>query len=297
VIQDAENHEGFEKLRSAKAKRETQRRKPSVVTWEPDGDDLEEYPFRPLEGSVTLFWSVSGMGLVDDLETAIATNDLERMDEVGAQLLEHEAVRAGEQPSLDEAIEKAIAAPVLFDFSYGSRELGENLFLSDVPLGSLTLPYTGGELDLAEFDILEHPCVWPDECPPPWPDGPPWPDPDDPPWPDGPLPPKGPYEYLVVVTPPDMSDIERKAVETIPPDVHEANILPMSPVAGAVAAAVVAVSMAAAVVAATTASPGVHEELRGTTIPDRMINELGARPAAGELLDMRREVMREHGFM
>lgn len=285
-----EMDEANEAFRQEKALRKTVRKKPTVVTWEPRKENLEKYPFRPLEGTVMLFWASTGTELIQDLETAIVTRDLGQLDELGQQILEHDAVQNYETPSVDEAVEKGLSAPALFDFSVGSRELYENVFLADVPIGSLAFPYTGGEIDPDAFSILEYPCIWPDECPPPCPGPFPCPWPDDIDWPDGPLPPDGPYDYLVVVTPPDMSEIEKRAMETIPPDVGEANILPGREM-------IVCLVVAAVVYTVTTSSaPGIHDELGEVTLPDRMMNELGARPAVGQLLDMRREVLEEFGI-
>lgn len=281
--------EAHEALRKEKALRETIRKKPTVLTWEPRKEDIEKYPFRPLEGTVMLFWSITGTELINDLETAIVTRNLEQLDEIGQQILEHEAVQNYEIPSVDEAVERGRNAPALFDFSVGSRELYENVFLADVPMGAFAFPYTGGEIDPDAFSILEYPCVWPEECPPPCP-GPfpcPWPEEID--WPDGPLPPDGPYDYLVVVTPPDLTEVERRAMETIPPDVREANVIPgREMVAGLVAVVVYLVVSSAA--------PNIHDDLGEITLPDRMMDELGARPAVGQLLDMRREVLEDNGI-
>ncbi|WP_139210972.1 hypothetical protein [Natrinema salaciae] len=258
-----------------------------MVTFDPDEDALDGNPFRPPQGTVMLFWGATGTDLIDDIETAIVKDDLDAFSEVGEMLLENEELLSRELPTPHEGVEKALEAPAIFDFSYGSRELGRNLALRELPLGAMTFPYTGGELDPDEFTIRECPCG--PDCPPspPWPDDFPWPD-----GPDGPFPPNGFYDYLVVASPPEMSDIERRAMETIPSDVDEANILPNGPVSDAVLVAAVVVAVAVA----TSTSPGVHEDLREVSLPDDTVNQLGSRAAVGELLDMRREVLHEHGF-
>jgi len=182
-----------------------------------------------------------------------------------------------EPPSLSKAAEQIIEAPVYFDLRYGGKTLATTIALiNGSTIGSILLPYNGGQLRDEDFSIIEY---YRSE------------------------PPAG-YDYLLIKCPPHLSDIEQKAVDAVPADQLELNIgssitpaFPVDMVKEVARAINRAIDRA---VNGRMAGPGPTRELYRhaleLTLTPATIEALGPAPSAVELLSLRRQLFNDPRF-
>jgi hypothetical protein len=266
-IEESNVYQDLTDLQHERSIRETSKRQAPTARWEVDRSDSSEYPFRPPEGSVTCFWCGSDGEIIDDLEYAILSHDLEELDEIGDRVADDVGSRS--ISPVEEAVKEAADTPVIFDLRYDGQELAKNLYLPDMELGAITLPYNGGDLDRDKFEIVEHAAEGASERP---------------------------YDYLVVTASPKLSDLEREITASLPNDIVDMKVGGTGPVAATPTVAAAAGTVAAALATAVTLKSGsdFHDRLATVGVSDRFVRQMGVRSSADELLEARREVFEEY---
>ncbi len=168
--------------------------------------------------------------------------------------------------SLDEGFEKLLDSPMYFDVLYGSKELAGKLTLPDGDAyGAIGFAYNGGAINDEDFSIVEHHQNSNERA----------------------------FSTLVVKVSPDLSDIERLAVEAVPADqtglnIGEATVCPIA--TGALVAIVIALVTCAG------GCEKMGEELDQIRLTRAQLDSLGPLASARELLAVRRDVFEQYGF-
>lgn len=267
-IQRELNKEGFhdhlKRIRADEHKRLTRTGSPIVVTAESPKKKAKDYLLKPLKGSIVLFWVHKGSSLIATLEKAYATGDEKTLIQLSAQFTEQLEKRKI-QP-VRTAVEKLLAAPVYFDFLYGDKILASKMALVDgIEYGAMAFPYNGGKLNERDFKIIEFfkPFA------------------------------RAEYDTLVVITPPDLSAIEKVAVEAVPENQLGLNLGDSAICPGATVIVLIAIAL---VTCANGGCTAIRDKLAEVSLSATQIRRLGNLASARELLAMRREIFEEFGF-
>ena len=251
-------------MRDDQHRRLVRRRAPdAVVTAAPLPSGSTEYALRPLKGSVMLFWSQPGHGLIPAIREAYANGDEAALQQLSVDVAREIEIRP--VLPLDEAFEKVFACPMYFDLLYGKTQLVTTLALpGDIPYGAFGFAYNGGMLADDAFELVEY---FTEET--------------------------ASYDTLIVKVPPDLSDVERQALEAVPEDMTDLNIgySVMCPLA--------CVGIAAIVVALITCAGNPHAELEArmaqVTLSQEQLDRIGPLASARQLLAVRREIFEQFG--
>jgi hypothetical protein len=240
---------------------------PTLVFWDIERDEsTEHFVFKPAPGSITLFWAPRGSELLRELTYAYLAHDRGRVEEVGRRAAD--LFMARELRTLSEAVEELVAAPVFFDLRYAGKTLAANLWPArDGGLGSLVFPYTGGELRPEDFVAVSYASDRRAEL----------------------------CDVLVVVCPPQLTDLERATLDAVPPAAREMFVA--SSVALIPTLAYLAVIAVAVITAATACCPAFHDRLSQLVLPPEMLEELGPALSVGELITLRSEIFEEFSVL
>jgi hypothetical protein len=253
------------RLRADAVRRATSERAPdSIITAAPFEGSQQEYLLSPVKGSIVLFWGRRDSDVIPQLEDAYARGDrrtLKKLSDDAAQLMARRPVG-----TIEEGVDAVLTSPMYFDLLYGSKELARSLVLPEGnDYGALAFAYNGGAIDEGAFRLVEHATGESDVE----------------------------YRTLLVRVPPDLTDLEREALEAVPQDQSFTNIgeATMCP------AATVAIVL---VVVALITKAGIWDDmtrrLDEVTLSDSQIDRLGPLATARELLALRREVFEEFGY-
>lgn len=163
--------------------------------------------------------------------------------------------------SVKDAAKMALSATTIADFRYGGHTLLQDIFLArEIEVAAAALPYNGGPIAIHLFSVAEYVTAE---------------DTHD-------------YEYFVVVRPPTLTDVEKAALSTIPPELSELNIA-SAPQSLMVTPGVV-VYLVLTTVASAVCFTDIANALRDIHLEDKDIVRLGASASAAELVHLRREV-------
>jgi hypothetical protein len=217
----------------------------------------------PIEGSIMMFWARPGSDIIPRLEAAYTKGDeaaLRGVNEIIAAQLADEPV-----PTLDAAAAAVLRSPIHFDVRYGTKVLSRTLTLPDgADVCLVTFPYNGGDLDERNFALDQyHQAGKTLE-----------------------------YPTLLVKVPPQLSEVELRAVEAVPADQIGINIGEASCCPAVTALILIAVALAT--------NAGIWQEMgeqmNEVHLTEDQIKRLGPMASAQELVALRREVFEEHGF-
>lgn len=254
------------RIRKEQSTRDLQIISPTVITWESKKNDPNSFGLKPPAGSVTLYWAPKHSGLIRQLEYAHIAHDIKRLELLHERLTEDYTSR--ELITVEKATERMLDCPSFFDFCYGPKTLAGNLWLSDAECGSMIFAYNGGYLSTDDFAIMDYIKRGS----------------------------SSPYEILVVISPPNLSKIEKAAVDAVPATHSAANI-----VAADICFSLCALVTIAVFVTINTAVTGCcgkfHDRLAEVSLPAPMLEKLGAVSSATELLDMRHQVFNEFAIL
>jgi hypothetical protein len=151
--------------------------------------------------------------------------------------------------SVEDAARMALSATTITDFRYGGHTLLPDIFLPrEIDVAAAALPYN-------EYMIAED---------------------------------RHDYEYFVVVRPPALTDVEKAALSSIPPELSELNIASAPTILAATPGVVVYLVLTT--VASAVCFTDIANALREIHLDDKDIVRLGARASAAELVHLRREV-------
>jgi hypothetical protein len=247
------------------ARRATSMRAPdSIITASSFEGSRKDFLLSPVKGSIMLFWGRSDSNVISRLERAYASGDDETLRELSAaatrQMEDHPV------GTLEDGVEAVLSSAMYFDVLYGSKELAGKLTLPDgIEYGAIAFPYNGGVLEDKEFRLVQRHR-------------------------DGET---LEYRTLVVKVRPDLTEIEREALDAVPIDqsfinIGEASICPAATVA------------LVAIVVALVTQAGIWEEMRSrldeVSLSASQIERLGPLASARELVAVRREIFEEQGF-
>jgi hypothetical protein len=156
--------------------------------------------------------------------------------------------------ALEEAVDLFVRQGVSVDLSYRGVPLVQNVFLpDDLELAAFPMPYTGGSVDGASFELTMR--VADDR--------------------------EGWLDAILVIHEPELTDIERAALELVPEWESGINIGK-----SAMCYAITAVTVFIVVAGATYACPGTPDVLH---LDDEAVARIGPQRTARELLALRRQ--------
>jgi hypothetical protein len=274
-VLEREVEEGFleelsSRVEEEKLGRVPERRKVSVLNWETDrATEPVSYGLKPPEGCVSVFFARRGTERLEELKSAYLLRNIERLEEL--EEVEIETYLDRPTRSVEEAVDEMLSGPAFFELSYDGRVLEEYLFTSETGVGSVIVPYSGGELDPDRFEITEYPKRREEAS----------------------------YDVFVIVSQPVLQDIERRALELIPAELDDVSFaVNPSALPFTVTRYVVVVTKEAAkeAVRAVTRgfSPAFHADLQRVRLSPDRLEELGVEASARELLRLRAEVLEEY---
>lgn len=251
-------------MRTDQHRRLVRRRRPdAVITAKSLSATKNEYALKPIKGSVMLFWSQPGHNLIPALEKAYVNGDEDTLQKLSSEVA-NEIERRPILP-LAEAFTKVFASAMYFDLFYGQAQLVSTLTLPDgIPYGAVGFAYNGGALADDEFVIAEY---FTDE--------------------------KAAYDTLIVKVPPDLSDLERQALEAVPDNMTDLNIghATMCPLA---CAGIVAIAIAL-VTCAGSPHRQLEDLLSRVALTQEQLDRIGPLASARQLLAVRREIFEQYG--
>ena len=234
---------------------------PRIVRWKSEPKDRDYYGFKPAPGSVNIFWASAESNVIPRLEAAYLKRDRKALESLSEETVS--AWKRRKMHSIREAAKLAHGAPVLFDLRYGGKTLAESLWTPDDGCGTMTLPYTGGDLDDKKFVVASRLTAASDIKIP---------------------------EILILIAAPVLSKIEQQALQAIPGDLSEV-FLGDSPVA--CTALVVVVVWVAAVTIVTTCCLPFFDKLEQVELSEGTLKKLGAMPSVASLLEIRATIFEE----
>lgn len=223
----------------------------------------EHYSLRPVKGSVMMFSAKRGHGILRQLEQAYTSGDRAALQSL-SRIVDEDVSRRRVVP-VSTAVDLLIEAPSYFDLLYDNKQLANNVGLvNGLEYGSMLFPWNGGRLNPEDFTIVEYtkPFAGPD------------------------------FETLLVLTEPDLTQIEREALEAVPEDRLGLNI-------GSTAASPAACLVIILVFVAVTHMGGCvqfHDRLAEVSLPADVIKQLGNVNSAVELLNRRRQMFESYGM-
>lgn len=169
--------------------------------------------------------------------------------------------------SLKEGFESVISSPMHFEVQYGSKSLASNLVLPrGNEYGAIAFAYNGGNINMDDFKFIQYHKHDSEQVD---------------------------YRTLLIVVPPELSDIERRALDAIPIDQDFVNIGDATICPGATIALV-------AIVVALVTQAGRWEEMASrldkVRLSEDQLNRLGPLASARELVAVRREIFEQYGL-
>ncbi|MDW5610315.1 MULTISPECIES: hypothetical protein [Mycolicibacterium] len=253
------------KLRADQSRRISRQSRPDTIITVPHfTGSRKDYLLSPVKGSIMLFWAPRGSKVIADLADAYAAGDDDTLRRLSAQAARE--MKRHPVASLDEGFQILLDSPMYFDVMYGDKELAGKLTLPQGDAyGAIGFAYNGGAVNDGDFRFVQHQKNSVDAD----------------------------FSTLVVKVPPDLSEIEKLAVEAVPADmtglnIGEATICPIA--TGALVAIVVALVTCAG------GCEKMGEKLDQIRLSKAQLDTLGPLASARELLAVRREVFEQHGF-
>lgn len=240
---------------------------PNIMIWNNNGQKERDFGFSPLEGSITLFWGYKKDSHIENLRRAYIKYDANELDSLQKKFAKNFTARR--IPHSSNILEQVLKSKTLFDFSYNGKMLANNLWLSkDYNIGSLVFPYNGGKVSNSLFSIKEFNVE------------------------EG----SSEYDYFIVINPPKLSRIEIAALDLVPEYQSELNISFPSHLAATPTALVTIAVFVLINTAVTTCCTPLRDKLAEVSLPETVIDKLGAVNSAKELLKIRATIFREFGF-
>jgi hypothetical protein len=228
-----------------------------------DDGDTEHYSLRPVKGSVMMFSAKRGSELLRQVEQAYVSGDRAALQSL-SRVVDADVNRRRVVPA-STAVDLLIEAPSYFDLVYGKKLLANNIGLvNGIEFGSMLFPWNGGRLNAADFSIVEYtkPNARPD------------------------------FETVLVLTEPDLTQIEREALEAVPEDMLGLNI-GSTAVSPGWCLVIILVFVAATHLAA---CGEFHDKLAEVSLPPDVIKQLGGLNSSVELLNRRRQMFESYGM-
>jgi hypothetical protein len=261
----------FREVGRARTRRPAMSGRPRVVI-HPDEVAEPVDGLTPGEGTVTLYWAPRSSSLLPQLEGAMATGDFSAVAETYGDVARRHAERSvGDARSV---VRSLLSAPSFFDLRYGGRTLAMNLWLDDsAELGSMTFAFAGGAVHAHRFEVVEYPR---DEKPEAR---------------------SCPWDTLVVVRRPRLSDLERRLVEAIPESRAEMQIGESGTVMATPATLVVIAIFVAINTIVTTCCSPFRDRLAEVSLPPEALRDLGSARSVAELVSLRTEVLESYGVL
>ncbi|MEM9555981.1 MAG: hypothetical protein AAGC60_17120 [Acidobacteriota bacterium] len=232
--------------------------KPEVITLDLEGDSADGV--RPLPGMISLFFAVKGSPLLRQLRAAYGSANVAAIQEAGQEI--SRVLEQAQSVSVPEAVDQMIASPSYFDFRYRGKTLAPNLgLINGLEFATVLFPYNGGRLDESDFRIIDYR--------------------------------RDPHletelEYLVVMRPPALSDLERDVLGQVPDDLLELNV----------GSAVLCPALCVVVVVVVLTTAGWcclpvqgSSEYTEITLSRETAQQLGPLASARQLVQARREVL------
>ena len=260
--------EVLREIENSRRKRYTSKTRPTVIDWEVGrDDDSNSSGFIPPEGSVMCFWARKENDILRKLESAYVSHDTQKLDRLYHAAFQSDFCKRS-LLSLEEAKEEFVESDVFFDLRYNGKVLAESLWESNEErIGLIVLPFSGGEINKGNFTVIEHSIDQDNKnCPY--------------------------YQVLIVVCSPVLSDIEKRALEAVPPEMGEIKIGRLGPVVqvlpGAVTVLITITLVGTACVAPSSA------ELEQAELSPELIEELGSTAAVERLVKLRSEIFEEY---
>jgi hypothetical protein len=209
-------------------------------------------------GSAVLFVARAGSDTLLGLRRTLAERDLDAINDAGRPIYENLVDR---QPvALAEAVDAFVSQGISVDLSYKGTPLVSNAFLpDDLDVAAFPMPFTGGPIDDDAFTIAARYR----ENVPGW------------------------LDAVLVVNEPDLSDLERAALDLVPADDSAVQIGK-----SAMCYAITAVTVFIVVAGATYACPGSRDVFH---LDDEVVKQLRPEMTARELLSLRRQALEHRG--
>ena len=261
-INDALNAAGLadqhQKLNTDEHTRLARKYSPVVLTLE-FRDDEEVDLIVPPPGTVVLFFATKGSRLLRNLESAFAQRSLSRLVQLGTEI--RDLVQRREVISVPAVVDALIDAPVYFECRYSGKTLARNVGLvNGVEIGSLTFAYNGGRLRDEDFQLVEYyrPGA------------------------------RAELDYLIVKSPPRLTDLEQEVLKAVPEDMLELNIAIVGKCRWWTVATVVVIVV---LTVAGSACAAARDRLARVRLSPEQVDRLGQLASARELLDMRCRIL------
>lgn len=251
--------ESMQTLAAAKHDRMSRMSRPAVVTVSPPAG-------MGWPGALTLYVAPAGSGLIRRIADATESNDTRRLEELRQELLTDYARR--EPVTAREAVRLLTDSPALLELRYGSKVLVENMGLpGGFTFGMGMFAYAGGYVDPELFSVIEYPRAVQDAA--------------------------AAYDSLVLVSPPELSDLEKDLFDKLPA-VDSELLVEGEDVAFTPVAATALLFIAAATLMHTPFifGPALEQAVadHDLAITPDVISKLGDRAAVKELVNMRRKL-------
>lgn len=256
----------LKRLEDARSTRKVELTSPKVIDWIPERtEDRREYGLKPLEGSVTIFWGRKGGSAIAALERAFVDRDVDKLDALHDKFIAAVAKRS--LTSVAKAVEEALGAVSFFDLSFGGRPLANSVFLpKGLQVGSITLPFSGGKLDPAKFEVREHL--------------------------------KGrtgaKYDVLVLVAHPRLNPLERRALESVPASMQSIQI--GAPSNQVITVIITIVAFVGINTMMTLCCGNIRDRLSAQHLSPADLKRLDGIGSARRLLDLRRQIFEAAGI-
>jgi hypothetical protein len=261
AFREAGVSEALRGVELAKIGRSIEISSPRTLQWTNDPSERDYFAFKPPPGSVNIFWGPHGSKLIDALESAHLQKDVRALELLSSQAVN--AWRRRKLKSISSAAKLAKDAPVLFDIRYRGKTLAESLWSPGEGCGTLTLPYTGGQVNLKEFSVVNY-VLNPARAKLP--------------------------EVLIVIAPPQLSSLEKEALRAVPEIYSESHIGERVVACTVLATVVVFVALVTIV---TTCCQAFHDKLAEVELDRKTLKKLGARPSIAKLLEARARIFEE----
>jgi hypothetical protein len=223
----------------------------------------EHYSLRPVKGSVMMFSAKRGHPLLRALEQAYVNGDRAALQSLSRTV--DADVSRRRVVSVNSVVDMLIEAPSYFDLNYGAKPLATNVGLvNGLEFGSMLFPWNGGKLQAEDFTIIEY--TRPNA--------------------------RADFETLLVLTEPDLTQIEKEALEAVPEEMLGINI---GSTAASPAACLVIIVIFILVTHAG-ACGDFHDRLSEVSLPADVIKQLGNLNSSVELLNRRRQMFESYGM-
>lgn len=223
----------------------------------------------PFPGTVMFVSERRGKGVLARLKRAYLSGDIDTLHALGADIKRDVESRRG--MSVGAAAQLLIESPLFYDLRYGGKTLvSQAALIHDVTIGSVTLPWNGGELDDSLFRVVNYrKDTEADVCE---------------------------ADHLIIKRKPLLNDLEKQALAAVPresSELHIAEIVACPFVCG-VGIVVTTVLYCLATLAGRQCFPNGKKlsEIKG--LDKDLIDSLGPHATARELLVARRKVFEDY---